>query len=296
MDIFLTLLINGLSEGALIFLVASGLSIILGLMGVVNFAHGTLFIWGGYTFTAIYLSTGNFILGLISAIAFVFLLGIIFEKLFVGRLYGNAPGQILITLGLDIVFIEIVRLIWGNTPIAVAKPDFIAGTTIIKGVTIVHYRVFLILIGLTVVFAVNYILKHSKAGMVIRAGVQRPDMVQALGINIRRYFTMVFAAGAALAGLGGALYVPLSGNVISTAGAHNQILAFIAIVIGGLGNFAATAKASLLLGLMGAFIAWFFPALAVVANVAVMAIVLVVKPEGLFNSTTKGKIRLAVKK
>lgn len=132
--------------------------------------------------------------------------------------------------------------------------------------------------------------------MVIRAGVQRPDMVQALGINIRRYFTMVFAAGATLAGLGGALYVPLAGNVVSTAGAHNQILAFIAIVVGGLGNFEATAKSSLLLGIMGAFIAWFFPALAVVANVTVMAIVLAVKPEGLFNNSNKRRIRLAVRK
>lgn len=295
MDIFLTLFINGLSEGALIFLVASGLAIILGLMGVVNFAHGTLFIWGGYVYVWMYLMTGNFLLGLLASMVMVFILGLIFEKFFVGKLYGNTPAQILITLGLDIIFVEIVRLIWGNTPIAINRPKFISGTTIISGVTISHYRVFLIFIGVSVLIAVNYILKNSKAGMVIRAGVQRADMVQALGINIKRYFTVVFAAGAALAGLGGALYAPLAGNVISTAGGANQILAFIAIVIGGIGNFSGTAKASFLLGLMNAFVAWFFPSLAVVTNVLVMAIVLALKPEGLFSESKKGRIRLAVK-
>lgn len=295
MDIFLTLFINGLSEGALIFLVASGLAIILGLMGVVNFAHGTLFVWGGYVYVWTFHQFNNFLLGLLSAMVIVFILGIIFEKLFVGRLYGNTPAQILITLGLNIIFIEVVRLIWGNTPIATNRPGFISGTTIISGITISHYRVFLIIVGLLVLMAVNYILKHSKAGMVIRAGVQRADMVQALGINIKRYFTIVFAAGAALAGLGGALYAPLAGNVISTAGANNQILAFIAIVIGGLGNFSGTAKASFLLGLMNAFVAWFFPTLAVVTNVLVMAIVLAFKPEGLFSEKKKGKFRLVVK-
>lgn len=287
MDIFLTLIINGLSEGALIFLMASGLSIICGLMGVVNFSHGTLFIWGGYIFVWIYKMTNSFVLGILAAVVVVFILGIIFERFFVNKVYGNAPAQILITLGLQIVFTDLVRLFWGATPIAIGRPSYLAGTTIIGGVTIVHYRVFLIVVGLLVAFAVGYILNNSKAGMVIRAGVQRPDMVQALGINIKLYFTLVFAAGAALAGLGGALYAPLVGNVISTAGAYNQILAFIVVVIGGLGNFIGTAKGCIFLGIMGAFVAWFAPALAVVANVGLMAIVLALKPEGLFGTAVK---------
>lgn len=289
MDIFLTLIINGLSEGALIFLMASGLSIICGLMGVVNFSHGTLFVWGGYIFVWIYQMTGSFLAGLAAAAVGVFVLGVIFEKLFVNRVYGNAPAQILITLGLQIVFTDLVRLFWGATPIATARPAFLSGTTIISGVTIVHYRVFLIIIGLIVAIVVSYILNHSKAGMVIRAGVQRPDMVQALGINIKLYFTIVFAVGAALAGLGGALSAPLVGNVVSTSGGYNQILAFIVIVIGGLGDFMGTAKGSLFLGIMGAFVAWFAPSLAVVANVGLMAIVLAFKPEGLFSRTAVKK-------
>lgn len=287
MDIFLTLIINGLSEGALIFLMASGLSIICGLMGVVNFSHGTLFIWGGYVFVWIYKMTNSFVLGILAAVVSVFLLGIIFEKFFVNKVYGNAPAQILITLGLQIVFTDLVRLFWGATPIAIGRPSYLAGTTIIAGVTIVHYRVFLIVVGLLVAFVVGYILNKSKTGMIIRAGVQRPDMVQALGINIKLYFTLVFAAGAALAGLGGALYAPLVGNVVSTAGAYNQILAFIVVVIGGLGNFVGTAKGCIFLGIMGAFVAWFAPPLAVVANVGLMAIVLALKPEGLFGTAVK---------
>ncbi|MFA5523858.1 MAG: branched-chain amino acid ABC transporter permease [Tissierellales bacterium] len=287
MDIFLTLVINGLSEGALIFLMASGLSIICGLMGVVNFSHGALFVWGGYTFVWIYRMTNSFVLGILAAVISVFILGIIFEKFFVNKVYGNAPAQILITLGLQIVFTDLVRLLWGATPIAVGRPAYLAGTTIIAGVTIVHYRVFLIVVGLLVALIVGYILSHSKTGMIIRAGVQRPDMVQALGINIKLYFTIVFAAGAALAGLGGALYAPLVGNVVSTAGAYNQILAFIVVVIGGLGNFVGTAKGCIFLGIMGAFVAWFAPSLAVVANVGLMAIVLAFKPEGLFGTAVK---------
>lgn len=288
MDILITLLMNGLAEGALIFLMASGLSIILGLMGVVNFTHGTLFLWGGYVFIWIFQMTGSFLLGILSAIIVVFLMGVLFEKYFVSRVYGNVPAQILITLGLQVIFTDLVRLLWGATPISVARPDFLAGTTLVGGVTIVHYRIFLIAIGLLVAVAIHLILTRTRVGMVIRAGVQRPDMVQALGINIRFYFTMVFAAGAALAGLGGALYAPLVGNMVSTAGIHNQILAFIVVVIGGMGSFIGSAVGSVFLGIMGAIIGWFAPSLAVVANVTLMALVLAFRPQGLF--------RLAVKK
>ncbi len=145
----------------------------------------------------------------------------------------------------------------------------------------------MIVVGLIVIIGMNLILNRSKVGMIIRAGVQDPDMVQALGINIRRYFTIVFAVGGALAGLGGALYAPLVGNMVSTAGMHNQILAFIVVVIGGIGSFTGTAVGSLFLGLMGSIIGWFVPSLAVVANVTLMVIVLAFKPEGLFTRAVK---------
>lgn len=287
MDIVAMLLINGFAEGAVIFLMASGLSIILGLMGVVNFTHGTLFLWGGYVFVWIYQLTDKFFLGVLAAIVIVFLLGAIFEKFFVSRVYGNVPAQILITLGLQVIFTDLVRLFWGATPIVVERPDFLAGASTIGGVTIVHYRIFLILVGLVVAIGIQLILNRSKVGMIIRAGVQDPDMVQALGINIRRYFTLIFAVGGALAGLGGALYAPLVGNMVSTAGMHNQILAFIVVVVGGMGSFIGSAIGSIFLGLMGAVVGWYMPSLAVVANVTLMVIVLAFKPEGLFTRAVK---------
>ncbi len=287
MDVFFMLLINGLAEGALIFLMASGLSIILGLMGVVNFTHGTLFIWGGYIYISTYNRTQSFLLAVLAAMAAVFVLGAVFEKLFVSRVYGNIPAQILITLGLQVIFTDLVRLIWGATPITVARPDFLAGKWVVGGATIVHYRVFLIFVGLLVAIGIHLLITKTRIGMVIRAGVQRPDMVQALGINIKLYFTFVFAAGASLAALGGALYAPLTGSMSSTAGLHNQVLAFIVVVIGGMGSFLGSAFGSIFLGLMGAVVAWFVPSLSVVANVTLMALILAFKPNGLFGLAVK---------
>ncbi|KAB3524430.1 branched-chain amino acid ABC transporter permease [Alkaliphilus serpentinus] len=287
MDVFIMLLINGLAEGALIFLMASGLSIILGLMGVVNFTHGTLFLWGGYVYIWAYNYTQSFIISVIAAMVVVFIMGAVFEKLFVSRVYGNIPAQILITLGIQVVFTDLVRLIWGATPIAVARPDFLAGKWVFGGATIVHYRIFLIAVGLLVAIGIHLLITKTKIGMVIRAGVQRPDMVQAMGINIKMYFTFVFAGGAALAALGGALYAPLTGSMSSAAGLNNQVLAFIVVVIGGMGSFLGSAFGSIFLGLMGALVAWFVPSLSVVANVTLMALVLAFKPNGLFGLAVK---------
>ncbi|MPN30227.1 hypothetical protein SDC9_177690 [bioreactor metagenome] len=168
-----------------------------------------------------------------------------------------------------------------------ARPAALSGTTVVGGVTIVHYRIFLIAVGLMVAVCIHLVLTRTRVGMVIRAGVQRPDMVESLGINIKLYFTVVFAAGAALAGLGGALYSPLVGSVSSTAGIYNQILAFIVVIVGGMGSFVGSALGSVLIGLMGAVVAWFAPSLSVVANVLLMALVLMFKPKGLFGLAVK---------
>jgi branched-chain amino acid transport system permease protein len=287
MNIFVTLAINGLAQGALLFLLASGLSIILGLMGVVNFTHGTLFIWGGYVYIWVYTLTESFVFAILAAVVVTFIMGMFFERFFVSRVYGNVPAQILITLGLQVIFTELVRVIWGATPLSIGRPDFLAGAWDIGGVVIVHYRIFLIAVGLFIAVGIHLLLNKTKIGMIVRAGVQRPDMVRALGININTYFTMVFAGGAALAGLAGALYAPLVGSMTSTAGMHNQVLAFIVVVVGGMGSFIGSAGGSVLLGLMGSGVAWFAPGLATVANVGLMAIVLAFKPSGLFGLAVK---------
>ena len=287
MSNIITILFNGISEGCLIFLMASSLSIILGLMGVVNFAHGTLFLWGAYVFGWIYNLTGSFLLAIVAAIVVGFGLGFLFEKVFISRVYGNVSAQIMVTLGLQIVFTEICRVFWGAQQIVVARPPFLSGNSNIGGVIIIHYRVFLILIGVLVAVGVQLILSRSRIGMVIRAGVQNPNMVDALGINIKRYFTIVFACGAALAGLGGALYAPLNGTLNSTMGASTQLMAFIVVVVGGMGSFVGSAIGSLFLGIMVALIAWLVPSLSLIAPALLMALVLIFKPSGLFGLAVK---------
>ena len=283
-----TLLFNGVSEGCLIFLVASGLSIILGLMGVVNFAHGTLFLWGAYAFQWIYNGTGNWPLAILAAVVAGFGLGLLFEKLFVSRVYGNVPAQIMITLGLQVVFTELVRVFWGAQQITVSRPPLLAGVSQLSGgVTIVHYRVFLIAAGIAVAIVGQYILNKTRVGMIIRAGVQNSEMVDALGINIHRYFTLVFAIGAALAGLGGALFAPLNGTLTSTIGYSNQLLAFIVVVIGGMGSFMGSLLGSLFLGVMIAVIGWVLPDISLVAPVLLMALILIFRPKGLFGLAVK---------
>ena len=278
-----TLVFNGISEGCLIFLMASSLSVILGLMGVVNFAHGTLFLWGGYVFAWIYSVTGQWILAILASAVVGFGLGLLFEKLFVSRVYGNISAQIMVTLGLQIVFTELCRVFWGARLITVSRPPWLDGVSKLSGVTIVHYRVFLIVVGVIVALVGQLILTRTRVGMIIRAGVQNSEMVNALGININRYFTLVFAIGAALAGLGGALYSPLNGTLNSNMGAYNQLLAFIVVIIGGMGSFIGSALGSLFLGIMVALVGWILPDISLVAPVLLMALVLIFRPKGLFG-------------
>ncbi len=287
MNILAMLLINGLAEGALIFLMAAGLSIILGLLGVVNFTHGTLFIWGGYVSIWVFSLFGNFFIALAAAIIAGFLMGLVFERLFVRPVYGNVTAQILITLGLMTIFTDMVRLLWGPNPIPADRPEFMDGTWIAGGVIISQYRVFLIVVGILVAIGINYLINRTRIGMIMRAGTQSPDMVQAMGINIKVYFSGVFAGGAALAALGGALYVPLVGSVWSGMGIHNQILAFIVVILGGMGSFYGSAVGSIIIGLTVALVSWFYPPLTVYSTVLLLILVLSLKPEGLFGTAVR---------
>lgn len=267
----------------MIFLMAAGLSIILGLLGVVNFTHGTLFIWGGYMSIWTYGMTGSFIISLLAAVLTGILMGLMFERLFIRPVYGNVTAQILITLGLMIVFTELVRVFWGPNPIVALRPPLLTGTWVMGSVIISKYRVFLIAVGIVVALAINYLVNRTKVGMVMRAGIQSPDMVQTMGINIKAYFAGVFAGGAGLAALGGALYVPLVGSVWSGMGITNQILAFIVVILGGMGSFYGSAIGSIAIGLTVAAVSWFYPPLAVYSTVILLVLVLTFKPEGLFG-------------
>lgn len=283
METFVTLTLSGLSTGMMIFLVASGLSLIFGLMGVLNFAHGSLFMAGGYTGVLVFARTGSFALAILTGMLAGLVVGWAVERLTVRHVYGNVIAQILITTGVMLVLNEIVKGVFGPDIIATPVPRLLAGSWTIGNVVIVKYRIFTIIIGLLVALAVHVSLTRTRVGMIIRAGVENQEMVQALGINIKQVFSLVFACGAALAALGGVMMAPALGAVNPEMGLQNQMLAFIVVVIGGMGSFLGSALGSILVGLTGAYTAWFLPEASMAVNVVLMAVVLLLRPHGLFG-------------
>jgi len=237
MELIINLTINGLATGMLIFLLASGLTLIFGLMNVLNFAHGGLFAWGAYSGVWFYSLTGSFFIGILGAILTGLVLGFITEKLIIRPVYGDHVQQILITLGFMLVLAEMLKVVWGPNQIAVKLPPYLAGSWEFSDVLIIKYRLFIIIVGFIIFGVIQYILKRTKIGLIVRAGVLNKDMVQALGINIKRVFLYVFMAGSALAALGGVLFAPYSGVIYAEMGMEFAILAFIVVVIGGMGSF-----------------------------------------------------------
>ncbi|PLS01152.1 branched-chain amino acid ABC transporter permease [Neobacillus cucumis] len=284
MDLVINLALNGLATGMLIFLLAAGLTLIFGLMDVLNFAHGGLFAWGAYSGLWIYQQTDSFILGIAGAIITGFLLGIITEKWIIKPVYGNHVQQILITLGLMLVLSEMLKVIWGPNQLTASPPEYLKGSWELGGIIIIKYRVFIIAVGLLIFSAVQLILKKTKIGLVVRAGVMNKEMVQALGINIQRVFMFVFMIGAGMAALGGVLLGPYSGVIHAGMGMEFAILAFIVVVIGGMGNFKGSVLAAILVGLSGSFMAYYVPDLSLSVNMLLMAIVLIIRPQGLFGA------------
>ena len=286
MELLINLSVNGLATGMLIFLLASGLTLIFGLMHVLNFAHGGLFAWGAYSGVWFYGISGSFIIGIVGAIVTGAALGYFTEKVIIKPVYGNLIQQILITLGFMLVLTEMLKVVWGPNQIAAKVPPYLAGSWEFGDVLIIKYRLFIIVVGFFIFGIFQYILKRTKIGLIVRAGVLNKDMVQALGINIKRVFLLVFMTGSALAALGGALMAPYSGVIYAEMGMEFAILAFIVVVIGGMGSFPGSLLAAILVGLTGSYMAYYVPALSLAVNMIIMTIVLIFRPQGLF--TTKG--------
>ncbi|HEY3364987.1 MAG TPA: branched-chain amino acid ABC transporter permease [Symbiobacteriaceae bacterium] len=274
--------LQGLTVGLLWFLIASGLSLIFGLMNVLNFAHGALYMLGTYGALMVYLATGSFILALIGGALLGAVLGALMEMVAIRPLYGRPLFQVLMTLGLILVFDEAVEAIWGPYPIPFAVPAALQGTLTVFDRPFPIYRIFIIVVGLLVWAGVQLFLSRTRLGVIVRAGVENREMVQALGINIRQVFTGVFALGGALAALGGAVAGPFEGAHPALA-AENLLPAFIVVVIGGLGSYTGSLLAAMLVGLVQAFVGYYMPELALAVNIALMATVLLLKPEGLLG-------------
>ncbi|MGB3260984.1 branched-chain amino acid ABC transporter permease [Paenisporosarcina sp.] len=284
MELLLNLMINGLATGMLIFLLAAGLTLIFGLMDVLNFAHGGLFAWGAYSSVWFYALTDSFVVAILGAIVTGIILGFITEKLIITPVYGNHIQQILITLGFMLVLTELLKVVFGPNQIPAKTPAYLAGSWEIGDVIIIKYRVFIIVVGFLIFGIFQYILKKTKIGLIVRAGVMNKEMVQTLGINIKNVFLYVFIAGAALASLGGALMAPYSGVIYAEMGMEFAILGFIVVVIDGMGSFPGSLLAAILVGLSGSFMAYYVPSLSLAVNMMLMAIVLIFRPQGLFKA------------
>lgn len=283
MDIFINLTVAGLATGMMYYLLSSGLSLIYGLMGVLNFAHGTVFMYGCYAGVYTFTQTGSFPLALVVALVVGGILGFAMEKLVISKVYGNHIAQILLTTGLMLVLNEVIKIPFGANIIHAPQPDFLQGSWTFGNIVLVKYRIFLIIIGLVVAVIMNMIMSRTRLGMTVRAGVQNPDMVQALGINIKRVFNLIFVIGSALAALGGALMVPALGGVNPEIGLLYQMTGFMVVVIGGMGSFTGTLFSAILVGLASSYTAYVYPDASTAVIVIVMIVVLLVKPSGLFG-------------
>ena len=293
--VYLTLTIAGFAMGMLIFLVASGLSIIFGLLDVLNFAHGACFAWGAYIgFSTLSFLTdwvvsasllkniSAFTIAVLAAFAAAAVLGVLIERIIVRRVYGQHLFQILILFGTTIVLEELIRIVWGPNDEVMPIPLNFSGNWDIMDIIILRYPIIAILIGIVVYGAIQYILKKTRIGLIVRAGVENRDMVQAMGHNISLLFTSVFAVGAGLAALGGLAMALFSLQVYPGMGSQYLIFAFIVVIIGGLGSVTGSLVGALLVGLSYNYVAYLLPPAAVGVNILIMFIILLIKPTGLF--------------
>src|SRR5713101_5935800 len=299
--VYLTLTVAGLAMGMLIFLVASGLTLIFGLMDVLNFAHGALFSWGAYAgFSVVLLlnrhagwvaspSVWRNALALLAAVAVAvlvaFALGVILERVIVRPVYGQHMFQILITLGATIVLEELIRIVWGPNDQVMPVPATIQGSWDVADVVVLRVPVVAIGLGLAVYAGMQALLNRTRIGLIVRAGVENGEMIQVMGHNIYRYFTGLFAAGSALAGVGGLMWAIFSQSVRPAMGGEQLIFAFVVVIIGGLGSVTGSLVGALLVGLSYNYVAFLLPKAAIGVNMAIMVLILLLRPTGLYGAS-----------
>ena len=295
-----TLTIAGLAMGMMIFLMASGLSLIFGLMDVLNFGHSafvttgafigaTVLAWLGFWVTGAnpVLNLSGLLLAIAAAALFGAVAGWFFERVVIRPVYQDHLRQILITVGALIVAEELVLLIWGGAPIPVPRPSVLTGSLVFAGVSVEIYRIFAFLLGLVVYLAMYLLLNRSRLGLLIRAGVENREMVEALGFRIDRLFILVFMAGSALAAMGGAMWAGYQGLITAALGSEMMILVFIVVIIGGLGSIQGSLLGAILVGLMANYVAFLVPKMALASNMLLMMAILLWRPYGLLPAVKR---------
>lgn len=283
MSVGVTLIFNGLANGALYFLMSAGLTLIFGLLRVINFAHGAFYLWGAYAGVFLYSELHNFLLAILGGVITGAALGLLTERGLMAKVYQDPTRQLLLTMGVLLVLTELLKIPFGRDPVGAITPSMLAKSWLLGHFVLVEYQVFTLGMGILVYVGLLLLLHRTRLGLVIRAGVANPDLVLARGVPIRRIFTSMFMLGAGLAGLAGALAGPYYGSVTPDMGMNMQLNAFIIVVLGGLGSLNGSVLGSLLIGVATAVVGYYAPSLAVLAAVLVMAMVLVVRPAGLFG-------------
>lgn len=297
--LLLAQLLNGLQYGVMLFLLAAGLTLVFGIMSFVNLAHGSLYMLGAYAAAVVGVHTGSFALGVAAAVATGLVVGLVLEWVAIARLYRRDHlDHVLATFGMVLFFNELVRMVWGPQPMFVSLPESLSGTVDLFGFTYPTYRFLIIVVGLCVAVGSQWLIHRTRVGMLIRAGSVNPQMVGALGVNIRLLNAMLFGLGAALAALAGAMAGPIL-SVQSGMGEPVLITTLVVIVIGGIGSVHGALYAGLIVGLVDTLGRTFLPLLLrtvadrEVANAAgpalasmliylLMAAVLARRPQGLF--------------
>jgi len=292
---WLTLTVAGLAMGMIIFIIASGLTLVFGLMDVLNFGHGVFIALGAFVATSVLGSMADYtnsdslvdnMLAVLPAMVIAMMVagavGLAFERFIVRPVYGNHLKQILITMGGMIIGEEMIKVIWGPLQIPLPLPQAMRGSIFIGDAAIEKYRLIAVVVGVAVFAVLWWVLARTKVGLLIRAGVQDREMVESLGYRIKRLFIGVFVVGSALAGLGGVMWGLYQQSVVPQMGAQVNVLIFIVIIIGGLGSTTGALIGALLVGLMANYTGFLVPKAALFSNIALMMAILLWRPQGVY--------------
>jgi branched-chain amino acid transport system permease protein len=294
---WITLTVAGLAMGMMIFIMASGLTLVFGLMDVLNFGHGAFVSVGAYAATmvlipmsgwlemdSLLINLGVLALAITVAMIVTALLGWAFERIIIEPVYGQHLKQILITMGGMIVAEQLINVIWGAEQIPLPLPASLRGAIVLGDAAIEKYRLVAVVVGL-VVFAVMFlVLNRTKIGLLIRAGVENREMVEAMGYRIRRLFIAVFAAGSALAGLGGVMWGLYKESLTASMGGEMMVMIFVVIIIGGLGSVGGCFIGAMLMALVANYAGFLAPKFALVSNIVLMIAILLWRPAGMFSN------------
>ena len=292
---WVTLTVAGLAMGMIIFIIASGLTLVFGLMDVLNFGHGVFIALGAFVATSVMGAMGDWTSSdqlwrnlvavfpaMLIAMAVAGAVGLAFERFIVRPVYGQHLKQILITMGGMIIGEELIKVIWGPAQIALPLPEAMRGSLYLGDAAIEKYRLMAVVVGLAVFATLAWVLSRTKIGLLIRAGVQDREMVESLGYRIKRLFIGVFVVGSGLAGLGGVMWGLYQQTVTPQMGAQVNVLIFIVIIIGGLGSTGGALIGALLVGLMANYTGFLAPKVALFSNIALMVGVLLWRPQGVY--------------